>query len=463
MLTFNNNHIFTGFLKQLLHSFNLPKYRVYTIKNANYYYENRKEKDIIETILKNDETTPDIHTRYVSYIKDGFIQRYINGKWIINKDRPYVYNEPYLNQTKTLPIKNNVYDTETHEYLGEFLRFQRDYNNLDLMPLYNCFSDRICNQLKIKFNSENISTGRDTQQRPISFIESVSEVSFDTHDKKYKIYMVPVKLFNEYTIAIDCNVPVEMCCGIYGKYQDTRAKFSKIPYWTYQKFNSLTFNQPILYSKLLSSELLKKIQDEANLKESELEIAQNENDLKLFIKLPINNQSTITILEGNYIGWNDRSYKRVNDSYRVSQNRFITNFEDWDEDHLFQPISSLELLRLNTKVSHPFSDRLIEYLVGNTITNQETLEDNINRAIAVIQLNHPNETFIPGEFTNKIRPLVYDFMMDLYERPNFNNLTKATADSLGYIDKDVEKYYTYKDPENGISVSIANVDIYNNK
>ena len=230
MLTFNNNHIFTGFLKQLLHSFNLPKYRVYTIKNANYYYENRKEKDIIETILKNDETTPDIHTRYVSYIKDGFIQRYINGKWIINKDRPYVYNEPYLNQTKTLPIKNNVYDTETHEYLGEFLRFQRDYNNLDLMPLYNCFSDRICNQLKIKFNSENISTGRDTQQRPISFIESVSEVSFDTHDKKYKIYMVPVKLFNEYTIAIDCNVPVEMCCGIYGKYQDTRAKFSKIPY-----------------------------------------------------------------------------------------------------------------------------------------------------------------------------------------------------------------------------------------
>ena len=54
-------------------------------------------------------------------------------------------------------------------------------------------------------------------------------------------------------------------------------------------------------------------------------------------------------------------------------------------------------------------------------------------------------------------------MMDLYERPNFNNLTKATADSLGYIDKDVEKYYTYKDPENGISVSIANVDIYNNK
>jgi hypothetical protein len=36
MFKFNSDNIFTGYIKQLLHDFNLPKYRVYTKEQSNY-------------------------------------------------------------------------------------------------------------------------------------------------------------------------------------------------------------------------------------------------------------------------------------------------------------------------------------------------------------------------------------------------------------------------------------------
>lgn len=105
----------------------------------------------------------------------------------------YLYNKPDLNDTKTLKITNNIYDSYTHEYFGDYLRFQRDYNNFDLMPLYNCFSNRVCGKYE-----KNLS---------IEYMEGTTKKSIDiklsANDKSSKIYMLPVKLFKEYTIAIE--------------------------------------------------------------------------------------------------------------------------------------------------------------------------------------------------------------------------------------------------------------------
>lgn len=81
MEKFNNTTLFTGYLKQLLHDFNLPKIKVYTKKYHDYFEINRKESpEIIETrTIHIDNESKLNHLRYVPYIKDDMIQEYIDG------------------------------------------------------------------------------------------------------------------------------------------------------------------------------------------------------------------------------------------------------------------------------------------------------------------------------------------------------------------------------------------------
>ena len=598
MRKFNTSDIFTGYLKQLLKTFNLPKLKVYTREHEEYYKKYGKERaDILNTITEIEETTnnktkvsfpDDIH--YIPYIREGQIQEYINGSWnnigerLNKKTHPsyYAYGEKLLNYTKNLTIKNNVYDSYTHEYLGEYLRFQRDYNNLNLMSLYNCFSNKFCDNLYL---NENITinfpeTNRSTQ----------CTVLFDSNNTEYKIYMLPVKLFQDYTIAIDSELPIELCCGIYGDYQDTRNKFKPLTYLTYKKINKSTFSQPFLFEKLNFKSL-----ENDSWNTLKKEVIKNEADLKLFIKLPKNNKSTIVVLEGNYINWNNfhlrkdpekfidvaayfekeadfnsavatganiyegsiylvkRKFKNDNgqeqDTYLVYKGvKGLTDTKTdvvclgtiWDEklnstknldqfvfyadntnrgasdikqafniwkiqekknspyviyynsefSKLYIPatgwykltnhsvidldasktgvtnapdiplISPLQLLQLNTKEQHPFSDRLIEYLTNNAIVGtDEEIAENIKRVqkalrengqIGILTHYYPE---LPGIWDFKMNKLLYNYMV------THQNITGINKDILGYVDKDVEKYYTYKDQQTKQETSLLNTEL----
>ena len=357
MLKFNNDNIITGYIKQLLAEFNLPKYRVYSEKimspEAKAQIEELKncikedlkldennftgitwkllrllelgdsEINIIPTVYREDypkylktdtinerkETYPK-YLFYAPYIKDGKIQEYVNGTWHdchirfgesakehekvhIGKTilpKYYYYNQPELNYTKNLQIKNNIYDSYTHEYLGDYLRFQRDYNNINLMSMYNCFSNRDCEKLDLKVK-----------------VNSSYTAEFITNEN-YKIYMIPVKLFQKYTIAIDSEDSIEMCCGFYDKYQykgtdDQEMKdcIEELSKATYACFNSMQFKTPVLFDKLFDIKVTLYDHEVPYLNK----VATHENMLKLFIKVPITNKSSIVVLEGDYTSYND--------------------------------------------------------------------------------------------------------------------------------------------------------------
>ena len=257
---------------------------------------------------------------YIPYIKDGMIQEYIDGKWVnchaaidpgddthsavhtnggYKTVTPYLYNKKYLNRTKNLKIDNNVYDAYTHEYVGDYLRFQRDYNNLDLMPLYNCFSNTVCTNLDLTVDTDKNVNG-----------------VFNSSDQNYKIYMVPVKLFKKYTIAIECRSYIEVFCGLYDTSLSDLVtkgnKFEMLPRITYAFFNSTQFNRPVLYDKLADIKAqLNTIFD--NDYEMLSDISQHEQNLKLFIKVPAKNKSSITILEGDYTNYTGGVFNRTSE------------------------------------------------------------------------------------------------------------------------------------------------------
>lgn len=638
MIDFQDKSILTGYIKELLVSFNLP--------------------------------TPKIYTKDTKLCKGGI---YIKENNIVKCDNPetesftiicpYQYNIPELYYTKNLKINSLLYDSHTHEYLGDYLRFQRDYNNLNLMSMYNCFSDNLVPSLNITKNLIEVSDKTDIVMKsldefiegswynysnfndltPIEGLSNISIladsiknvlpdkntkiskldnmsylksqitwdytsdiptctiidldnlliyedfkgefdfkfnswitasniqdfdeqeflkniykafdslVSFKTTDNSYKIYMIPVKFFKEYTIAISSDYPYELICGFYTKgllENENNALLDILQKKTYQYIPTSDFNTPFLYSKLLDEHLY-----------NNEYFQEHEDSLKLFLKMPITNNSTITILEGNYINWNSKwvdkelnvekldlnrtiavvppeldllsestiegdfivlgdelnvdeeinaldsvdvspavSYFYIGankdqkvykmtyggkdieftelDEYGVpiplkalydngtrdiwKNNKSIINYkksvEDKDIDNInvgdITLISNLQLLNLNSGISHPFADKLISYLLDNTITHLDNISDNISRMQEALVRRYYSgsitiidpETNKPKVISNKAGLKEYRYAGkwdDLYKVLNYDiaketGLLDTKNDILGYVDKDIE-------------------------
>lgn len=505
MLKYNNNHIFTGYLKQLLSSFSLPACRIYTRDFSKHLEMFGKEDPRVLTSFdsvqedsvegQNQEVHAAVRINYLkneelyNYFQQPTIKKTIKNSQITLKDAFWKRSaELYYDKDKFIPgLTRHLnspginYDTKTHEYLGDFLRFIRDYYNVNLMSLYNCFTDKIYSNIYFPFVL-NPSAPSDSQVKVI----------INANEPAYRLYALPVKLFANYTIAVDCAQGIELFCGLYNTNLDMSNKAEDLARRTYQKVHATLFKQPFLYEKLNSDNWSDKTDFVFNDEGEKVafrtdgftrwDLAAREKDLKLFIKVPVSCKSSITILEGDFRNFNNIKYEPTNGSWKYKNNHCTLNFNLSDRIDLnnynFKPISQVQLLAFNTGESYPFADRLIEYLAGSAITPLDEIPDNIKRVQRVMEKN--NHYFkISGLWENKIQNILYDYIMNSglssggkgtgksveggYHRTLGHTSKSTLFDILGYVDKDVEKWYaSWRNVEGKaiIGTSLQSVDIY---
>lgn len=382
MYKFNNNNITTGYIKELLHSFNLPQHHVLTpditvFPDNDYIYKNKIYKFLVESPTKLSNTLSSLP----STMKEV-------GK--------YFYGQKILNTTKTLNVSSPLYDTYTHEYLGEYLRFNRDYVGVNLMSMYNCFSNNMP-RLNINLSEKNIS--------------------FNSFSNDYKIYSIPVRFFQNYTIGIDCDTQIEMFCGFYDNGVVSVGEndfYSK----TYVKKIGTRFKKPFIFSKL--NEL-------GNISSTQY---SNEKNLVLFIKIPFSCESSITVLEGDYLSNCEHYFEEGIE--RLSNVSLLYRHMDMDATN-YTYINRLQLFNINSEVSYPFADRLTEYLFKNVVDSTDEIGENIKRVQNILLKKGILKTINKyGEWSNSIRQALYAGDISL-------NLIHKTFDLLGYYDKDIEE------------------------
>lgn len=313
------------------------------------------------------------------------------------------YNE--LNMTRysyKYQSTSHYYDSETHKYLGEYLRYLRDSKGLNLMPYYNCYNQTIIDNVYLQKPEEVDSNGYILRNTNIRSYELGM-------NNKYKVLAVPIKFGKTYTIALDCPSEVLLRSIIYGSSGMVRQSLSEEIYYSdelidsYVYKHSTSFHHPFTYKVDTDNQL----------------VYQRQKNLYLVIQVPVDNDSTLTVLEGDYTQIIDENQFRDYNLYK-----------------------NLSLLQFNSKESYAFSDRLIEYLLWNVINPLDELSDNVEKTQkALYELDPIYKTLLVskksfyGVWDDEIKNAVLRLIQNSSSNTYFRDMD-------GYINKDVEKLFS---------------------
>lgn len=397
LYTFNNDDIISKFIKALLMNTYVPIVHVWKPGDAAMQGFTYITKDYI--IKANMKISAGEVNSIDAYDKDG--NKYFT------KIRPYIEGEEYKGITSNYQSNAHIYDAETHKYLGEYLRMLRDLHNLDLMSLYNCVTGEISQSIRIV--EKNTIDGS---------YKSISTDIVKNPDGK-KVYLVPIKFNQPYTIYVNTNCQIDLASILYDGHIKVTSFNSEIK--TYVGCSNIN---PIVYQ----------VNQVDSLNRTEMFYRKY---LTLVLQVP-ETCNNVVVLEGDYSasrpmicnGFNEMPQVYFGDSIDSVPNKYINTYCKVNP----------ALTRVTTNKLYAFSDKLIEYLLLNAVTNTDEITDNVKRvqqyANSLTCFNTSNvrytAPYTKGIWSNSLQAFLYDLLV------RNKKYSKQTVDVLGYLDKDAE-------------------------
>ena len=376
---FNVDTLVGRFIQSLLYNTYIPLYKSvwegdYIVKDCLYIYD--------KTVIRCTKT--------------GFLSGGDMYEPITHVD----LNRPDYTFMSNLFSSNNYYDSETHRQLGEYLRYLKYNENLDLMPFYNCFNADYTSNFSIERGE---------------YHEGVDETK--------QVVLVPIQFNRTYTIAVDCPSTLEilpimladrkpLSTVVGGQLIDLNNTLKNY----YQCRAKTSFSSPFTIQINLTDDAF---EYNAAVFES------NQKCLYLVLQLPVDDTSSIVVLEGNYVN------NRANKHFDVEH---ISEISQKEIDESF--ISELSLLRINDNNSYAFSDRLLEHLLLNAINNTETIDNNIYSVQRLLGMSTADSLGYKGVWTDDIRYKAYNE----YNEGRGIDYRFEMIDIDGFIDKDIEQF-----------------------
>lgn len=344
-----------------------------------------------------------VYNEYPGYLNDEVASYHTLSSYI--PEQYYrLYTQRYLSAY-------DYYDSETHKELSRLLRFYRSAYQLNLLPFYNCWDGSYLDGFIITNEElkESATTSGKLIKVPIQFNKKYT-IALDCNSE-VKIIPALIKLNDKLTVKLGIGNDIDLC-------EVVRNKCAGV-----LRYNQLSFINPITVEiPNKSSDLLSTI--EGSVSNSDVTVSQflqrYENDLYLIIQIPSSNDSSIVVLEGDYT-----STKTTN-IFNMSYMKCLS-FDQFNNYLL----SDLSLLMLNDKISYPFADRLVEYLLDNVITNRDEIGDDILRVREKLSGNIIYDGYSVA-WDDFLRKTIYDLYM--------NTPATLKLDISGFVDKDVEEF-----------------------
>lgn len=454
---FYDNTLTTKFIKELVAKTNVPfintwkpgdfaiRGNLYLARDAIWECQHTGLPNSIDDICSFGNNSPHVSENYTND-ELRFFKRVC----------PYVFGEEYYGITGRYESKILGYDNTTHFYLGQYLRMMRDMFNLDMMPFYNCFGG-----------------------------EYLADVDFDSNgnvqhlisqNSGYKILSVPVRFGQTYMISIDSETPIECVCAIYGSkgllkeltdnLNDVEGSESN-GHNTYNKYQRMQFQHPVFYTTISWHQLYSQLDDNEKVINDltyDQRLGQFERYLRLLIKIPKSNSSSVVVIEGDY-GVVDGILESENTPSVTWSNQYLQGLTvnsktvtgDWIRPEIIEAdennkqisnkipplLSPLSLLQINDGNIYAFSDRLIEYLTQNVINHLDTFGKNVER-IQQYSKSNINKLKNGTIYSGAVVPGVWDedLQQYLFELSKNSLILNRKLDLNGYVDKDTETVIT---------------------